>query len=703
LALSGRQRLALLGAFAAGVALRIPALYNAAAFVNSDEAVNALFVRHLVAGRELALHPWDVTYYGIVEGLLALPFAAFLGFTPLAFKLAAVLGLVALQIGVFRLGRQLYGTNEGIAAAALLAAFSPQLVTWSTLAVGGIVLVIAWGTLTVCRLHTLLLEPSPWRAATLGAMIGFGLYIHELYVVYVAALVVWAAIAFWTARDQPVPTTAPAASAAPATPVPTTAPVPTAAPAAPAATGRGSLLRHAAIVVLGLAVGALPILVPLLAGRHGSKAPLYSLASAEVMAANLRLLARECVPALFGVHLGGHQRVLAWEVGPSWPGAGLAGALLLAAYAAAWSWGVWSARRGPRPLASVVSLLVLLVPVTAVLFIASPNPRSALSAHYLFPWLTSLPVFAGAALVRVARRSRPAAAALALLLVGLPTVQIVAWYQSSKLLDSSLRLVRQRVPLAEVVAYLESRGFQGAYGWYWVAYKATLLAGERTIVAPMDDWDRYPPYTRFVGQLRRVAYIFEVNFDHMRAIESEQARRRLADFRNRLESAGASPEETRIGPFLILNGHGGERLLPAGNPDPPVPLRVARAEVTPGPVPARAGVSEWLHIPVRFTNRSDAFWSATGVPLAAGSLRVTAAYRWFDPSGRAAVEYGERSLLPGDVKPGEVLQMSVRVLTPARPGPYDLAITLVQDNVAWFDQATGSASPRRRIEVGPRE
>jgi len=659
-ALSRRQQLALLAVLGTGLALRVPALVNAAGLLNSDEAVNALFIRHLVAGRELALHPWDVTYYGIVEGLLALPFAAVLGFTPLAFKLAAVVGFLALQLGVFRLGRQLYGTNEGIAAALLLAAFSPQLVSWSTLAVGGIVLTVAWGTWTLCRLHTLGREPSPWRVASLGLMVGFGLYIHELYVVYVAALVAWAAASFWGAR------------------------------------GRWSA-RWAAWIAGGLALGMLPLAEPLVHGRTGSKVPFYRLASPEVMAANLRLLVHECVPTLFGVHTGGDP-VLADAVGPPWPGAGLAGGVLLAFYGAAWLWGARSALRRPRP--NVEGLMVLLVPVTALLFVCSPNPQSVLSFHYLLPWLSSLPVFAGAALVRVARRSRAAVAVLALLLVALPTAQIFAWYHRLHLVDSHLRPVRRPVPLAELVAWLESHGYQGAYGWYWIAYKATLLAGERIVVAPFDDWDRYPPYTRAVGQLRRVAYVFEID-PYLMAIEKEQAQRHLADFRNRLESAGASWTETRFFPYLIVHGRGGERLLPPSDPADPVALHAARAEVALlGPVPPRAPAGAWLRIPVRFTNRSDAFWSATGQPLASGTLRVTASYRWFDPGGRVAVEYGERSLLPGDVRPGEAMPMIVRVLTPPRPGPYDLEITLVQDNVAWFDQATGSASPKRRVEIG---
>jgi hypothetical protein len=658
-AYSARQRLALLAVLGLGLALRIPELVNAAGLLSSDEAVDALFIRHLVAGRELALHAWAVTYYGIVEGLLALPFAAVLGLTPLAFKLGALAGFVALQLAACRLGRRLYGTSEGIAAALLLAVFSPQLVVWSTVASGGVVLVVAWGTLTLCRLHTLQRDPSPWRAASLGFMVGFGLYIYELYVVYVAALAAWAVASFRSAR------------------------------------GRWSF-RCAAYAAGGLALGLLPRAEPLVRGRVGTRNPIYRLAGPEVMAANLRLLVHECVPALFGVHTGGSP-VLAKVVGPAWPGAGLAGGLLLAAYAAAWLWGARSALRRPWP--NVESLMVLLVPVAALLFVASPNPQSVSSLRYLLPWLSSLPVFAGAALVRVARRSRPSAALLALLLVALPTAQVLAWYRGLHLVDSRLRPVRRPVPLAEVLNWLESHGFQGAYGEYWIAYKATLLAGERFVVAPLDDWDRYPPYTRSVGQLRRVAYIFRVDPELM-AIEAEQARRRLADFRNRLESAGASWTETRIFPYLILHGRGGERLLPAGEPVEPVPLRSARAEVALGPVPPRARAGEWLRIPVRFANRSDAPWSATGLPLASGRLRVSASYRWFDPSGRAVVEYGERSLLPGDVRPGEVMPMVVRVLTPPRPGPYDLQVTLVQDDVAWFDQATGSASPRRRVDVG---
>jgi hypothetical protein len=45
----------------ASLALRLPVLYNAADSFNSDEAVNALVIKHLLEGGEVTLHNWDAT------------------------------------------------------------------------------------------------------------------------------------------------------------------------------------------------------------------------------------------------------------------------------------------------------------------------------------------------------------------------------------------------------------------------------------------------------------------------------------------------------------------------------------------------------------------------------------------------------------------------------------------------------------------
>lgn len=90
---SGGRAALLLAAVALGILLRVPALYNSGFDFNSDEAVNALVVKHMLEGREVSFFNWETTYYGVVEGLLAVPFVALFGYEPLAFKLSALIGL----------------------------------------------------------------------------------------------------------------------------------------------------------------------------------------------------------------------------------------------------------------------------------------------------------------------------------------------------------------------------------------------------------------------------------------------------------------------------------------------------------------------------------------------------------------------------------------------------------------------------------
>ena len=185
-----------------GLALlpRLPLLLNASARFNSDEAVDALVILHLLSGRELALHNWTANYYGIVEGLLAVPFLPFVGETALAFELGSVAGFMLLVWGTWALGRRLYGPAAGVAGAALLCVFSPQLVQWSVNASGGYTLVVAWGTLFfLCYDH---LRSSPRRGLWLGLgwMAGFGLYIYELFIVYLATLALGWALCGWPRR-----------------------------------------------------------------------------------------------------------------------------------------------------------------------------------------------------------------------------------------------------------------------------------------------------------------------------------------------------------------------------------------------------------------------------------------------------------------------------------------------------------------------
>src|SRR5436189_834108 len=110
------------------VAPRLPLLHNSTAWFNSDEAVDALVVKHAVEHGELTLHNWDASYYGVAEGVIGLPLVYTIGFSPLSFKLSAFLGFVALLLAIYALARRLYDTRTALVAVALLAVFSPQLV-----------------------------------------------------------------------------------------------------------------------------------------------------------------------------------------------------------------------------------------------------------------------------------------------------------------------------------------------------------------------------------------------------------------------------------------------------------------------------------------------------------------------------------------------------------------------------------------------
>ncbi|HWM90327.1 MAG TPA: glycosyltransferase family 39 protein [Thermoanaerobaculia bacterium] len=620
---------------AASLLPRLPLLANAEAGFTSDEAVNALAVQHLLDGREISAFSWDATYYGMVEGLLAIPFVAVLGPTALAFKLSAVVGFLLLVVAVFLLGRALYGETEGIVAAALLTVFSPQLLFWSTLAVSGFCLIVAWGTLTLLCLLRVLKTPSTLRFAMLGFLAGFGFYIFELFLPYLALLLLAGGIALL--RGQ-----------------------------------RLGNLTNLVVVAGGFAVGAAPKIALLWSGGQGTKRPAYALAGGEQILSNLRLLIRDCIPALFGVNL---------RLGKL--AAGL-GALLLLGYAAAWVWGIV---RVARPTEDggrrwIEALLVVLVPLVALLFVLSPNPQDAGSNRYLLPGLSALPL-AGAALVRLGRRSLSAALAAGLLAVALPAAQSVAWLVDRGFLTPRLEVAVKREPLRDLLQVLESLGLEGGYARYWDAYKATFLAGEKLVFVPYMGWNRYPPYSQRLSGTERVAWVFPGEQVDLPPAGHAEVGLLEGQLLNQLASSGRPYRVLRVAGYRVYLGISG-RLLPPPLPVQPVPLARPQADFLSAAVPARVAAGSEITVPVKVLNRSDAAWSASGLPFQAGALRVTASYRWLAPDGRVVVGEGERSLLPADVPPGGTIEMIVRARVPEVPGPHVLRLAFVQEGVAWF-------------------
>jgi len=110
-----------------------------------------------------------------------------------------------------------------------------------------------------------------------------------------------------------------------------------------------------------------------------------------------------------------------------------------------------------------------------------------------------------------------------------------------------------------------------------------------------------------------------------------------------------------------------------------------------GPRLVRSG-SEF-RVQVRFFNRSYRHLSSRD-----GENPDFISYRWLDAHGAIEVRDGLRTALIKTVGPGEECRSELRILSPARPGKYILAIDLVHEGKTWYSEA-GNPSLRIRMSI----
>jgi FkbM family methyltransferase len=94
-----------------------------------------------------------------------------------------------------------------------------------------------------------------------------------------------------------------------------------------------------------------------------------------------------------------------------------------------------------------------------------------------------------------------------------------------------------------------------------------------------------------------------------------------------------------------------------------------------------------VHVPVRVTNRTRAWFSST-FPY----HPVHVAYRVRDTRGATVVADGHRTRFAAPLAPGATAALDVAVVLPDTPGDYEVAITLVQEAFAWFDDLDPACS-----------
>ena len=122
----------------------------------------------------------------------------------------------------------------------------------------------------------------------------------------------------------------------------------------------------------------------------------------------------------------------------------------------------------------------------------------------------------------------------------------------------------------------------------------------------------------------------------------------------------------------------------------PWPDQAYRVEWEEAHIPEEAAASAKIAIPVTVRNNGDRAWPAS---------QVFVSYHWFRDD-HLVVWDGARTSLPRDLRPASRAALSARVATPSEPGSYVLVVTLVHEQVTWFEHK-GATTVARPVTVRP--
>src|SRR4051794_34988935 len=124
----------------------------------------------------------------------------------------------------------------------------------------------------------------------------------------------------------------------------------------------------------------------------------------------------------------------------------------------------------------------------------------------------------------------------------------------------------------------------------------------------------------------------------------------------------------------------------------PLPEEACRVQLH-ADLPAALGEGGTRDVPFTLVNRGGA------VLPPAEPYPVHVASRWFSSDGATVVAEGERPRLPHALPPGESAQGTVRVEAPAGAGDRLLRISVVQEQVRWFDDVDAANGVAARVAV----
>jgi len=109
--------------------------------------------------------------------------------------------------------------------------------------------------------------------------------------------------------------------------------------------------------------------------------------------------------------------------------------------------------------------------------------------------------------------------------------------------------------------------------------------------------------------------------------------------------------------------------------------------------------SATLHFNIRAENSGIASWLANGEPETQRGTVLLGAHLLTDDEEEVVFDYGRAELL-GNVAPGEVIDLDIRLQAPDRPGIYIVEFDMVAEQLAWFEDL-GSVTLRHVLLVQP--
>jgi hypothetical protein len=507
--LRNRQLLALFFA-ALTVAARLPFLITGKIPFDSDEAVEGLMALHVLNG-ELPAFFWGQAFKGVPEVYASAGAFALFG-SSVALLKAVTLAFFAAYVALnFVLLDTIASRWIAVSASLLLIAAPPALVFWSLDASAEYVLIMLLGTalLLISYRADGREQRAELRSFAMGLLVGIGLWVHQLFVVYLIPLGVILAIRHEWWKQLELETLNRFALALGAIagiyvvlgivaflsggfsldigPIAISA----TAPQKMARIAAGVLVLAAIVQLAGSSAAAHAFQVlrrhgPLAAGFLIGYSPvvLYSLlvepARSPARVANLEQLLA-AAPDIFGniVPILAGFKIATTERLPLPLIAAIPGAAALAAY-------LWFARSRLR-----TDFFALFLVVFPLLFLASGAYLDTQSYRYFIPWYAGLSVAWAGGSLALARGRHAIAATIVAAIVGVHAWQQVIWYQK-------LQPDRQSLTTLDC---LRRNGIRGGYAEYWTAYKLTFLAEETIVIAPTDGVDRYPRYTEYVRSL----------------------------------------------------------------------------------------------------------------------------------------------------------------------------------------------------------